>query len=124
MKRVMVCLLVLAVVMAGSVTALAEDGGYYEAVQDGRRAAREDVNSTSQFVGGLGLGVLYVLYAAITPGEYPGAYRMMSIRDKSDEYKRAYVESYSNEWKRLRSNNALLGWATWIVLLVAVANSY
>ena len=124
MKRVIAWLLVLAVVMAGSVAVLAEGNGYYEAVQDGRRAAREDVNSTSQFVGGLGLGVIYVLYAAMTPGAYPGEYRMMSISDKSDEYKRAYAGSYFSEWKRLRSNNALLGWATWIVLLVAAANSY
>ena len=36
----------------------------------------------------------------------------MGMLTGTDEYKMAYVDGYSKEWKRLRTNNALLGWGS------------
>ena len=120
MRKALVSWLMVVALLAASVAGWAQSGGYYEGLEDGRADAREDVNGTAQFVGGVALGVFYVVFSALLEGKHPAESRMMAISDRSDEYQRAYRESYTEEWKRARTNNGLLGWGVWVAIVVAV----
>ncbi len=122
------CVVVIALLVA-SVASMAQSGGYFEGFEDGRAAAKQDVNGPAQFAGGLFLGLLYVVVAALTPGQSPTEARLQTLRDRPEEYQRGFLEGYEKEWKRIRSNNGLLGVgtlaaATVVLYLVILASVY
>ena len=107
--RMLVSVVLVGVLVAVPLAVSAQEEGYFDGYEDGRRAADQDHNGTLQFVGGLTLGVLYLGYAALAPGQAPEPYRIEELEGKSDEYRQGFMEGYEVEWKRMRTNNALYG---------------
>ena len=66
---------------------------------------------------GVGCGIFGVGLAMVAVPE-PPPYQYM---DKSPEYAAGYVQAYKAKAKRENATYAVLGWATWIVALVALA---
>jgi len=121
MRKALVSWLIVVVLLASSVAGLAQSGGYYEGFEDGRAAAREDIDSTVHCVAGFTLGIFYVGYSVLSEGRHPTGARMSSIRHRSVDYQVAYRESYTEEWKRSRTNSSLLGWGLWVAVVVAAS---
>jgi len=104
-----VCIGLVVALAVASFGVFAVGSGYFDGYEDGRRAAEQDHNGTLQFGGGFLLGVLYLGYAALSPGQAPEPYRIAELEGRSDEYRQGFMEGYETEWKRLRTNNALFG---------------
>lgn len=118
MRKALVSWLMVVVLLASSVAGMAQSGGYFEGFEDGHAAAKEDVNGLAQFAGGLFFGLVYVVVAALTPGQSPTEARLQTLRGRPEDYQRGFLEGYEKEWKRIRSNNGLLGVGTFVVASV------
>jgi hypothetical protein len=123
MRKIFVSWLIVVVLLVSSLSGLAQSGGYSEGFEDGRTAAKEDSNAAGQVVGGLFFGLFYIVFSAVSDGQTPGEARMMSIRDESADYQRAYRESYAEQWKRARTNNGWIGFGVWVGIIVVAASS-
>ena len=119
MQKVLVSWLVVIALFVSSVAVFG--GDYSEGFEDGRTAAKEDSNAVFQVIGGASFGIFYILGSAVFGGKNPSETRMLSIRDRSADYQRAYRESYSEQWKKARTNNGWIGMGLLFCLLVATA---
>jgi hypothetical protein len=98
-----------AVVAAVPLLVNAQSTDYFDGYDAGREAAKRDVNGTMQFLGGFFLGIFYLGYAVFAPGQAPDEYHIESLRSRPGEYRQGFMEGYEVEWRRLRTNNALIG---------------
>ena len=80
-------------------------------------AERDYQSSPAWILAGVGCGVFGVGLAMVAVPEPP----YHKLMDKSPEYAAGYTQAFKAKAKRDNATYAVLGWATWIVALVAAA---
>ncbi|ONN26557.1 hypothetical protein XJ44_08845 [Thermosipho affectus] len=116
----MIIVLIVGVLQAYTITSAVE------AQSLAKKHANEDVNRIMPFFGGVLFGPLAPLYHYIATPEVP-ANRLIQIKEmipKDQSYLfDVYVQTYRNEVKMLKANSSWLGWAIWIVTVLAISNA-
>lgn len=107
---------------------------YIDGYQDGQFAGKNDANKGNWFVGGLFLGLISVIVAAVssppvqTPpsvqsstGTYKGVEGItMTESARTNEYHSGYVQGYISARKNANLLAAVAGWITGTVILVII----
>ncbi|MEN6368233.1 MAG: hypothetical protein ABFD77_00870 [Thermotogota bacterium] len=117
--RRLVCVAGVLILAVSLCSAAQAQKGYMDGYNEGRSLAVQQIRPGASFAGGFFLGIVYVAYSLLADGQAPSPAQMQSLPG-SDDYKRGFLEGYKEEWKRIRTKNALYGWATEGVLVVAV----
>ena len=95
---------------------LAQTSDRLQAIKDARAHAKWDYNEGSGFCIGVGFGLIGTGLGYLYPNRVP-PHRSVFLEGKSEEYVSAYYKFYTHEIRRLRTNESLLGVASFVIFL-------
>jgi len=106
------------VVFAGVAVVGQSEYTYVQGLMDGREAGRADAVAFRHALSGFLFGIFHMGFVALTPPGVP-AERLILLDGKPMEYKLGYLEGYRAERQGARYIWGAVGWAVWVVLVIA-----